>query len=268
VNKPLAVCLLVLCCLGCTQREQTTAAPPAIPRDLQLVGLDGTVARLSAYRGRIVVLNFWATWCAPCRAEMDSLERLSQSSDPRQLVVIGVSVDKDPNLAREHVLHNGWSFARFIDSRGTIGSGALRIDTLPRTYIIAPDGSTAAVVSGARDWTDGTMRGVLQRAARGNMGRYRNASAAHASARVSGVASTAPCIGAVLAGLHRAGGVIGSRRGRPARRGGPGPRRVASTSALRRDRAPPPCPPRTSGPGHTALRDDPDALRRSTIGLP
>jgi thiol-disulfide isomerase/thioredoxin len=134
--------------------------------DLQLVGLDGTVTPLSAYAGRVVVLNFWATWCAPCRAEMDSLERLARSVDPRRLTVLGVSVDEDANLVREHVLRNDWTFARFIDRDRSTAHGRLRIDTLPRTFVIAPNGTTTAVVSGARDWSSASLQDVLRRAAR------------------------------------------------------------------------------------------------------
>ena len=169
MNGRIAMLLAVLAlgCGACIERHDANVAWRAVPAELQLEGLDGTVTALNAYAGRIVVLNFWATWCAPCRAEMDSLERLSRSVDPRLITVIGVSVDEDINLVREHVLRNGWTFARFIDRRQAIAHSGLGIDALPRSYVIAADGSTVAVITGPREWTSAQMREVLRRATAG-----------------------------------------------------------------------------------------------------
>ena len=65
------------------------ALPP-----ITLTGLNGTTTTLAAYRGKLVVLNAWATWCPPCRREMPSLERLSKMLDRERFAVLGVSVDE------------------------------------------------------------------------------------------------------------------------------------------------------------------------------
>jgi thiol-disulfide isomerase/thioredoxin len=125
--------------------------------DLDLVGLEGGPQRWSPRSGRVVVINFWATWCAPCRREMDSLERLAALGEAAGIEVVGVSVDDDPNLVREHVRRNGWAFARFIDHGRVASRGRLGIQALPRTYVVGPDGRIALVVDGPRDWTDAGM---------------------------------------------------------------------------------------------------------------
>lgn len=118
---------------------------------LSLHALDAPSIAADPRTGKTVVLNFWATWCAPCRKEMASLQRLSDALDPARFAVIGVSVDEDRNLAREAVARHGWRFARYHDTLRE-ARDALGIDTLPRSYVIAPDGHILRVVEGAFDW--------------------------------------------------------------------------------------------------------------------
>lgn len=145
---------------GCGPGPSHLSAGARMP-DLELAGLDTDRIRLSSLAGRVVVLNFWATWCAACRAEMDSLQRLAGDAHAHGIAVLGVSVDDDANLVREHVRRNGWDFARFIDRGRALSRGALGVESLPRTYVVAPDGRIAMVVSGARDWASAEMIAAL-----------------------------------------------------------------------------------------------------------
>jgi peroxiredoxin len=131
--------------------------------DLELVGLEGRPMRWRAHAGRVVVVNFWATWCAPCRREMDSLARLAAAGEAAGIDVVGVSVDDDANLVREQVRRNGWTFARFIDHGRTVSRGRLGIEALPRTYVVGPDGRIRLVVDGPRDWGHADMVARLAR---------------------------------------------------------------------------------------------------------
>jgi thiol-disulfide isomerase/thioredoxin len=63
-----------------------------------LTDLNGAPVKLDAYRGRVVLLNFWATWCAPCRKEMPELEKLNRTLDNRQAIVVGVAADELPGV--------------------------------------------------------------------------------------------------------------------------------------------------------------------------
>ena len=108
--------------------------------------LDGTITDLRRFRGRVVVLNFWASWCLPCVYKMPSLDRLAAKSDPTRLAVIAVSIDRDsaaavtPFITARHLTH----LAIYLDPDQRLGSlgldhvavGAMPLWGLPITYII------------------------------------------------------------------------------------------------------------------------------------
>lgn len=158
--------LLVSCVLGaCAPADGGRLQAGDRMPDLMLQGLDGRSASLHDYAGRVVLLNFWATWCAPCRSEMDSLQQLSQRMPEMQLAVLGVAVDEDANLVREHVRRGGWQFARFVDPDQVLTRSRLAVDALPRTYVIGRDGRIELAVSGARDWSAAEVIELLRRLA-------------------------------------------------------------------------------------------------------
>jgi len=113
--------------------------------------LAGQPRRLSDFRGQVVVLNFWATWCPPCVAEMPSLERIHQRFSARGLVVLGVSVDAD-NAEYENFLRTyKITFPNYRDPSKGI---ATRYGTFmyPETYIIDRQGRLVRKVIGAYEW--------------------------------------------------------------------------------------------------------------------
>jgi len=153
-------------------RHRTLDAPArqaAAPPQATLEGLHGGHAALTDWRGKIVVLNVWASWCEPCRSEMASLEQLHRALDPKQAIVVGLSVDEDRNLAREYLLRSGISFANFSDGDTHVSRNALGVNGLPQTLILNRDGSVRERIVGPRDWSDArlaTRLGLpLQRAA-------------------------------------------------------------------------------------------------------
>jgi thiol-disulfide isomerase/thioredoxin len=138
---------------GCSQRA--TPQVPAAERlpELTLTRLDdGLPSALERVPGRAVVLNFWATWCEPCRREMSGLQSLSDKSDPDRLAVIGISVDSDVNLAREFLIKHRLSFTNFIDHAGEASASVLGIRVLPQTLLVTADGTVAARITGAKQW--------------------------------------------------------------------------------------------------------------------
>ena len=110
---------------------------------------------------KLLLINFWATWCHPCREEMPDLQGLSDSLGPENFAVIGVSIDQDSNLAREFLLQSGIRFANFHDPEQTLSSGRLGIRVLPATYIVDPDGAILARIDGGRSWNRETLRQIL-----------------------------------------------------------------------------------------------------------
>lgn len=145
----------------------TQVGPGADLSGLQLVDLAGEVTPLSHYRGKLIVLNLWATWCAPCRREMPSLQRLSAQLDGRRFVVLGLAVDKDPELVREFVLERQIDFARHVDPHAKIVEAILGVRIYPSTLIISPQGRLLQAVAGPRPWDVPATMGALERAYRG-----------------------------------------------------------------------------------------------------
>ena len=159
---PALLLALLLGLAGCGEAP----APPG-PRAgapfpaLSVPALDGPPLDLGAYRGRVLVLNVWATWCAPCREEMPSLQRLSERFDPAQLTVVGLTVDEDTNLAREFLLKYGIRFPIASDPAGAVAEGLLGVSAYPDTFVVAPDGTLAERITGGRAWDGEEMVSFL-----------------------------------------------------------------------------------------------------------
>ena len=133
---------------------------------LALTSVDGTQTSIEAFRGKLLVLNVWATWCPPCRREMPSLERLSKTVDRNRIVVAGLSVDNDANAVLEFLVQTGVTFRNFRDTPGNI-INALDVQVYPETLLIAPDGKLVHRILGERDWSSPVMLRVLEEAYQG-----------------------------------------------------------------------------------------------------
>jgi len=120
--------------------------------DIELTRLDGGTDHLSDWRGKIVILNVWATWCAPCRAEMPALQALSENLNPASYVVLGLSVDEAAFPVREYLRERGIVFAKHIDVKRRISREVLEINELPQTLIIDSQGYLLERIKGERAW--------------------------------------------------------------------------------------------------------------------
>lgn len=120
---------------------------------------------LHDYRQRIVVLNFWATWCPPCIAEMPSLENFAGRTRDLGVVVIGVSVDRDATALKKFVADFHLSFPIARDPNQVVASGYGTFK-FPETYIIDRDGKLAEKIVGAIDWQDPRLLSFVQALAR------------------------------------------------------------------------------------------------------
>lgn len=134
--------------------------------EVVLTDLKGGTKSLSAYRGKLVVLNIWATWCPPCREEMPSLDGLSKSLDPRRTVVIGLSVDNDINLVREFLLQHQVGFENYFDGDMRIARDILGVTGFPETLLVGPDGKLIRRIIGKRNWQSGETTKLLDQARR------------------------------------------------------------------------------------------------------
>ncbi len=107
--------------------------------DIPLPMLDGEKRTLADLRGRVVVLNFWASWCGPCRAEMPALNEIQAAFASRGLTVIGVNQGEDAATARRYLVSIGVDFPIALDQSG-VSNRLYRVVGLPTTYLIDRQG--------------------------------------------------------------------------------------------------------------------------------
>src|SRR5438105_3157008 len=132
--------------------------PPA----LQLADLAGNAVDLSALKGEVVLVNFWATWCEPCRDEMPSLNRLARRMADRNLVVLTVDVGEAPERIRRFLTQAGIELPVLLD-RDSSTSRAWQARGYPTSYVVGPDGRIRYYYVGALDWTSERVTRVLER---------------------------------------------------------------------------------------------------------
>ncbi len=104
--------------------------------------LDGKAWTLKELKGRVVMLNFWATWCPPCRKEMPDLEALYKQFEPQGLVILGIS-DDDPEKVREFVQKQGTTYPVLLDPGSKVNE-LLHINGIPKTFVYDRDGKIVA----------------------------------------------------------------------------------------------------------------------------
>lgn len=118
----------------------------------KLRNLDGNLEGLDDYKGKVVVLNFWATWCAPCLEEMPTFEKLYRRYRSQGLTVLAVNLDKgNSEKVKKFTDENNFTFIVLLDSEG-IAEKRYPSFTIPFTYVIDKKGRIAARVDGAKNW--------------------------------------------------------------------------------------------------------------------
>jgi thiol-disulfide isomerase/thioredoxin len=122
--------------------------------------LDGPLS-MTDVRGKVVLVNFWATWCAECRPEMPVLERLHRELGPRGFVVVGVNAREPAAVVQRHVAALGLTFPVVLDPAGTINS-RYGVVGLPATFIVGRDGRAVAFAVGARAWDSAAARVLIE----------------------------------------------------------------------------------------------------------
>lgn len=136
-------------------RGKTTA------EDFSLSTLDGKTLRLSDFRGKVVALNFWATWCAPCLREMPEMERLYQRYKEQGFAILGVSLDVDAKGAKAFMDELKVTYPSVIDPRRQVAS-RYRVWALPATHFIDRQGEIIGWFYGERQWDGGAARALIQ----------------------------------------------------------------------------------------------------------
>lgn len=126
------------------------AAGTEVPR-FALSGLDGTSMDSDSWRGKVIVVNFWATWCGPCKEEMPALGRLHQALDPKEAAVVTVTTDLQPDGIRAFLGQLGLKLPVLLDAEQDV-SRSFMVRGLPTTILIGKDGREVGRAIGPRDW--------------------------------------------------------------------------------------------------------------------
>jgi len=125
-----------------------------------LDGLNGKTKMFSAFKGKPLIINIWASWCGPCRAEMGSLERLAQRYNGKDFNIIGISTDDYRNKAVALIKQAGITFENFIDHKLLL-ENMLGAKTIPLTLLVNADGRVLKKIRGAREWDSPKMIAVI-----------------------------------------------------------------------------------------------------------
>jgi peroxiredoxin len=143
-------------------------SPPMAAPDIALTGEDGKRYRLSDYRGQVVVVNFWATWCPPCRYEMPAMERAHQKLKDEKIVLLAVNVGEDEETVFAFTGQYPVTFPLLLDRDGTVVK-QYPVIGLPTTFVIDPRGNITHRAVGGREWDDEALldqlRQLLKRSA-------------------------------------------------------------------------------------------------------
>ncbi|MDR3192308.1 MAG: TlpA family protein disulfide reductase [Treponema sp.] len=120
-------------------------------RDFTLETLEGGSVTLSGLKGKVVFLNFWATWCGPCRVEMPGMEALHRRYREEGLEFVAVDIMENAAQVRNFLKDNNYTFPVLLDLKGSVSSG-YGIQAVPSTYILDRDGKIIFFALGARNW--------------------------------------------------------------------------------------------------------------------
>lgn len=141
---------------GLTKLAETTQAP-----DFVLSDLDGNQHRLSDYQGQVVIINFWATWCPPCREEMPSMQRAWEQLEKDGILMLGIDVGEDEDTIFQFTANYPVEFPLLMDSDSSV-INQWPVRGLPTTFVVDPKGRIVYRAIGGREWDDPALLSLVR----------------------------------------------------------------------------------------------------------
>lgn len=138
-----------------------TVAAKAAPVELRLTDLDGQERSLDEFRGKVVLVSFWASWCAPCLEELPILQKLASEMGDKPLVILGVDVGETRPRVRTIVGRLGIGFPVLLDQDRAVFD-RWGVTVLPTTYVLDAEGAIRDVVRGPHNWASAEGRRILE----------------------------------------------------------------------------------------------------------
>jgi thiol-disulfide isomerase/thioredoxin len=138
---------------GATQEVQLPGWTGGPTQPLALKDLDGQLHDLADYRGKVVVVNFWATWCAPCREELPSLERLRDAMRGRPFEALAVNVAEGESRVKRFLAEVPLRLPVLLDTEGDT-QRAWKVRGIPATFLLDAQGSIRYWYLGEADWAE------------------------------------------------------------------------------------------------------------------
>jgi len=157
------LCWCLLCFAAVVDADQTLTPVPGRPvaPEFELQDTVGKVHRLSDYRGRPVLINFWATWCPPCRDEIPSMNRAWGKIAKENIAMLAINVGEDEDTIFVFTADYPADFPILLDTDGEV-IGQWPVKGLPTTYIVDPEGRIAYRAIGGREWDDEQLLDALR----------------------------------------------------------------------------------------------------------
>lgn len=157
------VSLAFACLTGAALAERTMDPIPGKPKaaDFELPDPEGQLHQLSDYRDQVVLINFWATWCAPCREEMPAMDRLYRELAPEDLEILAVHVGRSGPAMEQFLTDVPVSFPVLVDANLKLGGG-WGVVGLPTTVLVDMNGHKRFRAVGPREWDSPPMINFLR----------------------------------------------------------------------------------------------------------
>jgi peroxiredoxin len=146
-----------------THQQQVELSEGVVLPDLELTKMDGGKVQLSDLPHKVMLINFWATWCEACIEEMPSLVQLREKFSPKGFEILGVNVDENPRpVATTAAVKLGMKFPLFSDEKGELGE-VFDLHAIPLTLIINQSRKILMVEPGGRDWNSEEIHQLIEK---------------------------------------------------------------------------------------------------------